>query len=68
VLSHKTYQNRGICYVTKTFVACNKFPHVKVTRNTKKVVQAFLRSTTEIKAFPTFFSGTNGNVIFSWNS
>jgi len=26
-----------------------------------------LRSSTEIKAFPTFFSGTNGNAIFSWN-
>jgi len=47
VLSHKTYQNQGICYVTiaysfvtKTFVAHNKFPHVKVARNTKKVGQA----------------------------
>jgi len=27
----------------------------------------FLRSSTEIEAFPTFFSGTNGNAIFSWN-
>ena len=26
-----------------------------------------LRSSTEIEAFPTFFSGTNGNAIFSWN-
>jgi len=47
VLSHKTYQNQGICYakigycyVTKTFVVHNKFPHVKVARSTKKVVQA----------------------------
>jgi len=47
VLSHKTYQNQGICYatiaycyVTKTFVVRNKFPHVKVARNTKKVGQA----------------------------
>jgi len=47
VLSHKTYQNQGIsdftiayCYVSKTFVARNKFPHVKVARNTKKVGQA----------------------------
>jgi len=40
VLSHKTYQNQGICYVTKTFVARNKFAHVKVARNTKKVGQA----------------------------
>jgi len=46
VLSHKTYQNQDICYitiaycyVTKTLVARNKFPHVKVTRNTKKVGQ-----------------------------
>ena len=44
VLSHKTYQNQGICYVTiaycyitKTFVARNKFTHVKVARNTKKL-------------------------------
>jgi len=48
VLSHKTYQNQGIyyvtiayCYVTKTFVARNKFPHVKVARDTKKVGQAW---------------------------
>jgi len=47
VLSHKTDQNQGICYVTtaycyvtKSFVARNKFPHVKVARNTKKVGQA----------------------------
>jgi len=46
VLSHKTYQNQGICYftiaycyVTKTFVAHKKCPHVKVARNTKKVGQ-----------------------------
>jgi len=26
-----------------------------------------LRSSTEIETFPTFFSGTNGNAIFSWN-
>jgi len=26
-----------------------------------------LRSSTEIKVFPTFFSGTNGNAIFYWN-
>ena len=50
VLSHKTYQNQGICdvrvavaycHVTKMFVARNKFPHVKVARNTKKVGQAW---------------------------
>jgi len=47
VLLHKTYQNQGICYVTvaygyatKMFVARNKFPHVKVAHNTKKVGQA----------------------------
>jgi len=47
VLSHKTYQNQGFCYVTiaycyitKTFVARNKFPHAEVARNTKKVGQA----------------------------
>jgi len=40
MLSHKTYKNQGICYVTKTFVARNKFPYVKVARNTKKVGQA----------------------------
>ena len=47
VLSHKTYQNQWIYYVRiayfyiiKTFVARNKFPHVKVARNTKKVGQA----------------------------
>jgi len=46
MLSHKTYQNQGICYitiaycyVTKIFVARHKFPHVKVARNTKKVGQ-----------------------------
>jgi len=51
VLSHKTYQNHGVCYitiayfyVTKTFVAHNKFPHVKVARNTKKVGQACCRT------------------------
>jgi len=45
MLSHKTYQNQGICYVTivyyyvtKTFVARNKFYHA---RNTKKVGQAW---------------------------
>jgi len=43
MLSHKTYQNQGICYVTKMFVARNKFPYVKVTRNTKKVGQAWFR-------------------------
>jgi len=26
-----------------------------------------LRASTEIKAFPTLFSGTYGNAIFSWN-
>ena len=26
-----------------------------------------LRSSTEIETFPTFFSGRNGNAIFSWN-
>jgi len=43
VLSHKTYQNQEICYVIisycyvkKTFVSRNKFPLVKVARNTKK--------------------------------
>jgi len=49
VLSHKTYQNQGICYatianychITKTFVARSKFPHVKVARNTKNVGQAW---------------------------
>jgi len=41
VLSHKTYQNQGICYVTETLVARNKFPHVKVAHNTKKVGQAW---------------------------
>jgi len=40
VLSHKTYQNQGICYVTKTFVTRNKVPHLKVARNTKTVGQA----------------------------
>jgi len=43
VLSHKTYQNQGICYVTKTFVARNEFPHVKVARNIKNVGQAYAR-------------------------
>ena len=50
VSSHKTYQNQGICYVTiaccyltKTYVALNKFPRVKVARNTKKVGQAWFR-------------------------
>ena len=42
VLSHKTNQNQGICYVTKTFVTRNKFPLVKVARNTKKVGQAWI--------------------------
>jgi len=48
MLSHKTYKNQGICYVTvaycyitKTSVAHNKFPHVKVASNTKKVGQAW---------------------------
>jgi len=27
----------------------------------------YLRSSTEIKAFPTFFSRTNGSAIFSWD-
>jgi len=47
VLSHKTNQNQEICYITiaycyitKTFVARNKFPHVTVACNTKKVGQA----------------------------
>jgi len=40
MLSRKMYQNQRICYVTKTFVARNKFLHVKVSRNTKKVGQA----------------------------
>jgi len=49
MLSRKTYQNQAICYitmayryVTRTFVARNKFAHVivKVARNTKKVGQA----------------------------
>jgi len=51
LLSHYTYQNEGICYVkiaycyvTKTFVARNKYPHVKVVRNTKKIGQACHRS------------------------
>jgi len=50
MLLHKTYQNQGICYVTiaycyvtKTFVARNKFPYVKVARNTEKVGQAWFR-------------------------
>jgi len=50
VLSHETYQNQGICYVTisycyvaKTFVACNKFLHVKVACDTFKVGQACSR-------------------------
>jgi len=47
VLSHRTYQNKGICYVTKTFVARNKFPHVKVARNTKKVGQACIGQTSD---------------------
>ena len=53
VLSHKAYQNQGICYftivycyVTKAFVARNKFPHVKVARNTTKVGQAWRKSIT----------------------
>jgi len=41
VFSHETYQNQGICYVTKAFVARNKLPHVKVARNIKKVGQAW---------------------------
>jgi len=51
LLSHYTYQNEGICYVkiaycyvTKTFVARNKYPHMKVVRNTKKIGQACHRS------------------------
>jgi len=51
VLSHKTYQNQRICNVTiaywnvtKTFVARNEHPHVKVARNTKKVGQAYHRA------------------------
>jgi len=50
VLSHKTYQNQGICYatiaycyVTKLFVARKKIPHVKMARNTTKVGQACSR-------------------------
>jgi len=53
VLSHKTNQNQGIlyvtiayCYVTKTYVARNKYPHVKVARNTTKVAQACCGGTT----------------------
>jgi len=44
VLSHKTYQNQGIsyviiayCYVTKTFVARNKYHHVNVAHNVKRL-------------------------------
>jgi len=37
VLSHKTDQIQGICYVTKMFVARNNNPHVKLARNTKKL-------------------------------
>jgi len=55
VLSHKTYQNQGIChvtiaycYATKTCVAHNKFPHVNVARNTKKVGQAWSTKTVDI--------------------
>jgi len=33
------------CYVTKTFAARNKFPHVKVARNTKEVGQAWHKPT-----------------------
>jgi len=40
VLSHKTHQNQGICYVTKMFAVRNKFPRMKVARNTEKVGQA----------------------------
>ena len=53
-IKHKTYQNKGICYVTiaycyvtKTFVARNKFPHVKVARNTKKVGRVCIRQTSD---------------------
>ena len=60
VLSHETYQNRGICYVTiaycyvtKMFVARNKFPHVKVARNTKKVGQAWHRQSTCLRSSTT---------------
>ena len=48
VLSHKNYQNQGICYVTiaycyvtKAFVARTKYPPVKVACNTKQVGQAW---------------------------
>ena len=50
VLSHKTYQNKWICYVTiaycyvtKNVCGRNKFPHVKVACNTKKVGQAWCK-------------------------
>ena len=33
-----------ICYIIKTFVTPNKFPHVKVAGNTKKAGQAWARS------------------------
>jgi len=41
MLSRKTYQKQGICYVTKTFVTCNKFPYVQVAHSTEKVGQAW---------------------------
>jgi len=34
------YVKRSYYYITKTFVARNKFPHVKVAHNTEKVGQA----------------------------
>ena len=38
------YVKRSYYYITKTFVARNKFPHVKVAHNTEKVGQAWPRS------------------------
>jgi len=37
----KLIKIKGFVTSQKTFVTCNKFPHVKVARNTKKVGQAW---------------------------
>jgi len=53
-----THGHNSLLLRRKTFVALNKFPHVKVARNTKMVGQACLKYIA-VKKFrkPTFFSG-----------
>jgi len=48
------------------FIRSSRDPYRKIA-NDPQVESHCLRSSTEIKAFPTFFSGRNGNAIFSWS-